>query len=329
MDEIDSKDDILKNIPMRDDLRKETVYSLGPDAENLLFLGSEIVAYSRGNDIYMDILTDTARHYHYLKGHSKPVQCLRMSPDGKTLLSSSSDGTLRLWNTSDGHPLVTSQQLDTLQQPWYTMLSSARFSPSGNTIWTVDLEGVKVWDGTTLRLRRKEDSDIFYMSMGEISPNGRTMYVPLGEHGYSLYSRKGDSLSIYLPGQVEMMRYSPDGKSLMCSTVRDDERKVHILNISGKVLRKGLIAFTLIGAGEEFPSLDDASFSPDGKALIVADSDGKVSLFNAESGSLLETYYSGESNLSSVGFTANGNSFYAYDRVSGNLHFWGPVVLIW
>ena len=81
-DEISSKDNILRNMPMRNDQREETVYSLGQDAENLLFLGSDMVAYSCGNDIYMDILKDTALCYSHLKGHSGPVQCLQVNPDG-------------------------------------------------------------------------------------------------------------------------------------------------------------------------------------------------------------------------------------------------------
>ena len=330
VDEIASKDDFLKNMPMRDDLRKESVHNIGPDAENLLFLDRNGIAYSVGEDIFKKTVGDTIDWEEKLEGHTGVVQCLDMSPDGNTLLSSSSDGTLRLWRASDGRQLVISERLDTLSQPWYTMLSSARFSPTGNSVWTVDMEGVKVWDGTRLRLRRKEESDIFYMSMGEISPDGRTMYVPYGEHGYSLYTRKGDSLSVYLPGQVEMMRYSPDGKSLMYSSVIEGERSILILDISRRALRKGLVSFTPMGLGEEFPyGISAASFSPDGKTLIVADSGGKVMIFNAVTGTLRESYLTGEENLSEAGFTPDGSSFYAYDRVSGNLHQWGPVVLVW
>ena len=52
-------------------------------------------------------------------------------------------------------------------------------------------------------------------------------------------------------------------------------------------------------------------------------------IFNAVTGTLRESYLTGEENLSEAGFTPDGSSFYAYDRVSGNLHQWDPVVLVW
>ena len=42
-----------------------------------------------------------------LQGHSQLVSATAFSPDGRTLASGSSDGTIRLWSTSLGFELAT------------------------------------------------------------------------------------------------------------------------------------------------------------------------------------------------------------------------------
>src|SRR5262249_51217880 len=44
----------------------------------------------------------TGRPLRVLQGHGGAVNCLAYFPDGRTLASGGGDGTIRLWNVSDG-----------------------------------------------------------------------------------------------------------------------------------------------------------------------------------------------------------------------------------
>ena len=44
---------------------------------------------------------ENAKFLKTLTGHARPIYSVSFSPDGKTLASGSSDGTLLLWDMSD------------------------------------------------------------------------------------------------------------------------------------------------------------------------------------------------------------------------------------
>ena len=75
--------------------------------------------------------------------HKEYVSCLAFSPNGRTLATSSADGTVKLWNAATRHELA-SLKLGNLEH--------LTFSPDGQTLAAWD------WDGL-LRLRRAPASD--------------------------------------------------------------------------------------------------------------------------------------------------------------------------
>jgi WD40 repeat protein/serine/threonine protein kinase len=69
--------------------------------------------------------TSSGKHLGTLAGHKQTIWSLAFTPDGKTLATSSSDGTLRLWNVKSRRELLS------IEEPG-TNLSNLRFSPDGN-----------------------------------------------------------------------------------------------------------------------------------------------------------------------------------------------------
>jgi WD40 repeat protein len=62
------------------------------------------------------------------------------SPDGKTLVSDSTDGTMKLWD------VTTCEELLTLRGPFKDSAYGARFAPDGRTLafWAGDENGIEL-----------------------------------------------------------------------------------------------------------------------------------------------------------------------------------------
>ena len=81
-----------------------------------------------------------------LEGHTSSVRSVAFSPDGATLVSGSTDNTIRIWRLSDG------QLLDTLEGHTSYVLSVA-FSPDGSTLASGSADN-------TIRIWRLSDSPV-------------------------------------------------------------------------------------------------------------------------------------------------------------------------
>jgi dipeptidyl aminopeptidase/acylaminoacyl peptidase len=84
----------------------------------------------------------SGRELHVLRGHEDWVVSAQFSPDGKTAVTASEDGTARLWDVASG------RQLEVLRGDDGALLS-AQFSADGNSVLTTSEER----DGATVALR--------------------------------------------------------------------------------------------------------------------------------------------------------------------------------
>lgn len=88
------------------------------------------VGTDRQNGIYVYRLAEDGRHemVRYLRGHSDRITSLGTSPDGRYLISSSADGTIRYWRLEGIH------QRDPLQLRW-----GAKLEPRGEVLRVSDV----------------------------------------------------------------------------------------------------------------------------------------------------------------------------------------------
>jgi WD40 repeat protein len=150
---------------------------------------------------------------------SNPIRLL-FSPDGKTLVSTSSDGTVTLWDAGTATVRETLRgHSAAVQQP--------AFSRDGKTLYTTSLDGTVIaWDMTGNR--RLGRSFTFGRDPGlgpypdrhpgAFSPDGRLIAVGLQGEGIALWDAR-DLTQIGPPllqtgGEVDVLAFSPDGQLL-------------------------------------------------------------------------------------------------------------------
>ena len=101
------------------------------------------------------------------KGHLFQINSVAFSPDGKTVLTGSRDGTARLWDLKGN--------LITLFSGHEQEIYSVGFSPDGKTILTGSLDNTaRLWDlqGNTLQIFRGHDGAVVRVAF---SPDGKTI----------------------------------------------------------------------------------------------------------------------------------------------------------
>ena len=205
---------------------------------------------------------------HTLLGHTMPVLATAFHPDGKQIVSSSTDGTVLLWNVETGEQISSLPLPDTLddislykgepeeiarvikggnlRRQDFPMIRSIVFSPCGNWIAgglgtgnsRVPTNEIRLWDTETLETRM-----IFLQPKGYIRPWALT--------------------------------FSPCGKYLASGAWWKwglDNVPIHLWEMS-----TGELIHTFRGHASD---VQDLAFSPDGKYLASGSFDGTILLWD-------------------------------------------------
>jgi WD40 repeat protein/serine/threonine protein kinase len=205
---------------------------------------------------------------------------LALSPDGHLLATGSNEGFVELWDFDSG------QLLDTFRGH-VGAVEHIAFSPDSNRLASVGVDGsLRMWDTNAERLALSVSENASNCLL-ELSSDGDTASSGIGEkvvrswNAATGHSRTGPFEHPHLVLGIDL---TPDGKRLI---VADKEKNVRVWDL-GK--GKELLAFKI--NREVFPIagyISQAGISPDGKWYALPAADGKIEIWNLETGVLNRT----------------------------------------
>lgn len=227
-------------------------------------------------------------------GHTKGVEAVAFSPNGKYVLTGSTDNTAKLWDLK-GHEIQN-----------YTdhtgEVTSVAFSPAcpddpvgGKLVLTGSTDGtVKLWslNGEVVQTISGHDT---YIESVAFSPDGKQVLTGGRDNKAKLWSLDGREIQTFKGHKkdINSVAFSPDGKQILTSS-KDSTAK--IWNLNGEVVQ------TFTGHGGKVKS---AVFSPDGKQVLTSSDDKTAKLWSLD-GHVVQTFTGHKDQVNMAVFSPDG-----------------------
>jgi hypothetical protein len=257
-------------------------------------------------------------------GESVEVWSAAYSPDGKTLVTSTSKGDLLLWNIANRPP--SNRSLAPVGRQ-LSPVNKIAFAPDGKVFATANWDGtVKLWDleGKVLAVLQGHKDRVMSVAF---SPDGALLASGSWDKTAKIWDAVQRREIRTLPAQLEpvsAVAFSPDGKLLATGSgdwQTDNPGEVKLWDpATGKHLRN---------AWHSPREVKDLAFSPDGKRLAVARAasrapigDGAVTILSLENPAVPVTTLRCPTGATAVAFSPD-SSLVAAGEWNGTLRLMG------
>ncbi|MCB0546676.1 MAG: caspase family protein [Phaeodactylibacter sp.] len=198
-------------------------------------------------------------------GHTSYLNYFALSPDGRHILTASSDQTTRLWDR-DGHLIATLKESESNE------VLAVDFSSDGQHLLTCGMGGVKIWNLSGEQILELSGSS--NSNHAVFSPDGKKIAAGSTNGVVTIWDIAGKRLwrERAFSATVMELAFSPDGNHL--AAVQQDFEK-GIAKIWDNQNRKTAD----IQADESFTSL---VFSPDSKTLLTGSINGRIAVWTPD-----------------------------------------------
>jgi serine/threonine protein kinase len=274
-----------------------------------------------------------------LQGHDREAWTVEFSPDGRTIISGSDDGTVKLWSVSSG------ELIETLG-PFDMTVVSCRFSPNGSRLAALLLDGtLKVWDFDSNNQRTRGTPAVVdahrrgrclawssdSQSLATGGYEGETVLhqaTPLKalrtqkEHDKTvrqvrfIHQDRG-LLSVSNDGKCLQRTLQPPGKSDLPVQEDSEIHSIVLLPDGDTValgLRSGVVSLRRLSTGESLGVLvghkervRSLALSPDGKVLVSGDETGLLRFWRVENRQLMMSVQHGSTSINELAFSPTGD----------------------
>ena len=248
-----------------------------------------------------------------LKGHTAVVNSLAFSPDGKKLVSGSSDRTVNLWGLAN-------------QQRLYSFfgaqdgISAVSFSPDGKQLAASSLDrSIISWKVDERQLLHSflylnsATSHSNLVNSIAYSPNGQILASSSADRTIRLWSASSGKIQKTLSGHTDTVftiAYSPNGKILASGSA---DRTIRLWQINRLESSQILIGHT--------GWVNTIAISPNGCILASGSTDRTIKIWDLNTGESIATYRHHQAGIRSLAIGAD-------NRTIASLDFNG-LLLIW
>jgi WD40 repeat protein len=252
--------------------------------------GTRIAAGTESGQILV-IDATTGTRIHQFQGHIDRIRSVAFSRDGKSIISSSYDQTVKFWDSMSGE--------ERLRLSYTSHISSVAFSPDDARVVSGSGDGVvRVLDsksGTALLTLVGHTDDI---SSVAFSPDGASIVSGSWDMDVRVWDNaSGNPLLIMEDhtSNVSSVAFSPDGASIVSGSW---DMSVRVWDS-----KSGRIQFILRGHRSPIYSV---AFSPNGSRIVLGSEDGTVRVWDRLEGRELLTLQGHTSDVHSVAFLPDG-----------------------
>lgn len=205
------------------------------------------------------------------RGHSDELWEAEFSPDGKTIITASADGTARTWDAATGKQLRSFSAGPDI-------VHSAVFSPDGKLVLTCGADKTaRLWDAATGKQLRVFTGATDEVRIGAFAHDSKTIIATSYDGIVRLWATAtGKELRRFTghaPGHANRLGFTADGQTMVTS---GDDQTARVWDLrTGKALQV-LRGHTGMVTG--------VSISPDGAYVVTASGDGTARLWAVASG---------------------------------------------
>lgn len=317
----------------------------------LVLLLLVIISTSQGSNLESDIYDSLSENYQISKiqtltnftnehttllGHSQPVWDAKFSPDDSLIASASLDGTVIVWNASNGEKVhvLRHQPVEQVREISFSpngsiLASNGHYwfrSPPGSENWSVETR-LHLWDISTGSLLKTVSEFGARILGASFSPDGKLLAFCENAHNGTYSVKLWDLTSnkfLYLGEHNQFiftLDFSPDGTLLASGS---DGGTIKLWNVTSRTLIRTLTEHT--------DDVRSVKFSPNGQMLASACDDTSIILWNVSSGSVIRTLTGHNRKIFSVDFSnddrlVSGEGEYDEEHFPSRIH--NAAIKIW